>query len=120
MLVRFSKYMVLFAALACMVPFSAWARSKNQTKVVFSETVEVGKIQLKPGTYDVRWEGNNSSLHVNFLENGKVVGTAQGKMIEKEKPSNYDQTVMSASGATKRLEEIDLGGKRDALIFKSN
>jgi hypothetical protein len=120
MFIRRAKYMVLLAALGLMVPFSALARSKNECKVVFSEAVQVGTTQLQAGTYKVEWKGDTSSLDVSFLKNGKTVATAQGKMIEKKKSSDYDQIITNAAGATKRLEEIDFGGKKDALVFESN
>jgi hypothetical protein len=115
-----ARNMVLLAALTLLVPLSTWARSQNARNVTIPETVKVGSTQLKAGTYKIEWQGNHQSLRVSFLENGKTVATAQGKMVEKIKRANEDAFVMKAVGNTKMLEEIDFGGMKDALVFTSD
>jgi hypothetical protein len=117
---RCSKYMILLAGLVLLVPLSAFARSKNERSVDIPKTVQIGQTQLKAGTYKVEWQENGSSLHVNFLENGKTVASAQGKMVQLKTPSTYDEVVMNTKGKTNRLEEIHFGGKKEALVFASN
>jgi hypothetical protein len=117
---RFVKYMVLLAALALLIPTGALARPKNERRVTIPDAVQVGSTQLKAGTYKVEWQGNKQSLHVNFLENGKTVATAQAKMVEKSRRARYDAFVTKMAGNTKRLEEIDFGGENDALVFGLN
>jgi hypothetical protein len=117
---RCSKYLVLLAALVLMVPLSSFARSKNERKVTLPDAMQVGSTQLKAGTYKVEWQGNGSSLHVSFLDNGKTIATTQGKMVEKNKRTPFDAFVTSTAGNAKKLMEIDFGGTRDALVLSSS
>lgn len=41
-------------------------------------------------------------------------------MVEKSIPWPYDDIVIANTGNTRRLEEIDFGGKKDSLVFVSN
>ncbi len=117
---KYAKYAVLLLALTLIVPFTGFAGSKNECTVVLSDAMMVGATQMKAGTYKVVWSGEASSLTVNFLERGKTVATAPGKMVEKEKPSSYFQIATIKDGEMKRLKEIDFAGKKEALVFESN
>jgi hypothetical protein len=117
---NYAKYAVLLAALTLLVPFCGFAGSKNECTVVLPDTMLVGTTQLKAGTYKVQWTGEASSLNVNFLERGKTVATTQGKMVEKEAPSSYFQIAIIKDGEMKRIKEIDLAGKKEALVLESS
>ncbi len=119
MYVRFLKYLLVMAALALLVPVSIFARTRNERNVEFHDAVKVGSALLKAGDYKVEWEGPASSLRVNFLQDGKTVATAEGKMVQKKTPSPYDDVVTTAVQNTNRLEEIDFSGKTQALVFVS-
>ena len=117
---KYAKYVVLLVALTLIIPFGAFAGSKNECNVTFADTTLVGTTQLKAGTYKVEWTENGSLLNVNFLDKGKTVATAQGKMVEKEKAPSFNQIVVGKDGDMKRLREIDFGGKKKALVLESN
>jgi hypothetical protein len=117
---KYAKYAVLLLALTLVVPFGAFAGGKNECTVTLSDAMMVGSTQLKAGTYKVEWSGEASALNVNFLEKGKTVATAQGKMVEKEKPASYLQIATIKEGETKRLKEIDFAGKKGALVLESS
>ncbi len=68
----------------------------------------------------VEWKGEPSSLEVSFLRDGRVVATAQGKMVEKDKTFPSDEFITTNVHNTQRLKEIDFGGKKDALVITSN
>ncbi len=114
---RFVRYMVLPAALALLVSLSAFARPKNEHSVNFPDNVQVGSTQLKAGTYKVEWQGSASALKVSFLRDGKVVATTQGKMVQKNVRFDSDEIVTANVHNTQRLEAIDFGGMKDALVF---
>jgi hypothetical protein len=117
---KYAKYAVLLLALTLLVPYGGFAGGKNECTVVLSDTTMVGTTQLKAGTYKIQWTGEASSLTVNFLEKGKTVATAPGKMVEKEKPSSYFQIAMIKDGEMKRIKEIDFAGKKEALVLESS
>ena len=120
MSIKHLKYLALPAMLALLIPFSAIAHSKNERNVTLPDTVQVGSTQLRAGTYRIEWQGGASSLQVSFLRDGKVVATTPGKMVEKSQPADSDEIVTTDRHNTKLLEEIDFGGKKDALVFTSN
>ncbi len=120
MFIRCARHTMLLAALALMIPFSALAESKNHCNVSLPETMQVGTTQLQAGTYRVEWQGNGSTLNVSFLKDGKTVATTEGKMIEKKNRAEYDQILTRKEGTTKKLDEIDFGGKKNALMILSN
>ena len=117
MSMRIVKYMILPAALALLVSLSAFARPKNERSVTLSDTVLVGSTQLRAGTYKVEWQGTASALHVSFLKDGKIVATAPGKMVEEKYAWPSDEIVTTNVNKTRRLEEINFGGKKDSLEF---
>jgi len=112
---RSAKYIVFLAVLALLVPLGAFARAKNQRSLVITDPVWVGSTELKAGTYKVEWQGSGTLLSVSFLQYGKTVATTQGKIVEKNNPWPYDDIVITKTGDTPRLDEIDFGGKKDAL-----
>jgi len=112
--------MALPLALVLLVPLRAFARPKNEHSVVIAESVQVGSTQLKPGTYKVEWEGNGPSLRVSFMENGKTVATAEGKMVDKDRPSLYDDIVVGTAGKSQTLKEISFRGKKETLVITSD
>ncbi len=120
MYARFLKYMVMLAALALLVPLSAFARPKSERTVEFHDTLQVGSTQLKAGTYEVEWQGTPSSLRVSFLQDGKTLATTNGKMVEKNIASPYDDVITTHVHNTLRLEEIDFHGRKEALVLSSN
>lgn len=117
---RNAKYMVLLAALALLVPLSTFARSKNERSVFIPDTVQVGSTQLKAGAYKVEWQGSGPLLRLIFLQHGKTVATAGGKMVEMKEPQASDEIVTKNTGDKRNLEEIEFGGKKDALVLVSN
>jgi hypothetical protein len=117
---RCAKYVVLLAALALLVPLSAFAQSKSARNVVILDTVQVGSTQLKPGTYKVEWQGTGPLLSVSFLQHGKTVATTQGKIVEAKTPWVDDGVVTKNTGNTLTVEEIDFGGRTESLVLVSD
>jgi hypothetical protein len=119
MSMKYTKSMVLLAALVLMVPLCAFAHSRNEHKVTFQDPVQIGTKVLKAGDYKVEWKENGKGplVSVSFLQNDKTIATTQGKLVEKKEKPLSDLFYTSTMGKTKRLEEIDFGGRKDALVF---
>ncbi len=114
---RSLKYLGMLSAVALSISVSAFAHPKNEHSMTISDNVQVGSTQLKAGTYKIEWQGPASSLQVRFIRDGKTVATAQARMVEKDKAFPSDEIVTADMHKTQRLEEIDFGGKKDALVF---
>jgi hypothetical protein len=117
---RLMKNVVLVAALMFSGSIGIFGQSKQTRSLELLDTVQVGSTQLKAGIYKLVWEGSNSTVQVNFVRNGKIVATAEGKIVERTAPASRDRIVTIDVNKTRELQEIDFAGKKDALVFSSS
>src|ERR1022692_4330523 len=102
------KYAALLSMLALLSSVSALARDKNQHSVQIPDSVQVGGTQLKPGSYQVEWQGTGPEIQVNFVQYGKTVATVPGTLKANDAKVTQDAIVNDATSAnTKTLTEID-------------
>ncbi len=120
MYTRFVRYLVLPAALSLGVSIGAFAHSKNQHSLNIPHAVQVGSVHLHAGTYQVEWQGDVSSLKVEFLQHGKIIATTQGKMEERKESAPATALLTAQVNNTRMLEEIEFGGKKEVLVFTAN
>ncbi|HEX6803198.1 MAG TPA: hypothetical protein VF133_05910 [Terriglobales bacterium] len=111
------KSLACLVALAVALPVSAAARDKDQQKVEITDQVQVGNVQLNPGTYKVEWQNAGPNVKVSFLKGNKVITTVPGTL--KTDDSNVVQNdIVTEKVASKTvLREIDFGHSKEALIF---
>jgi hypothetical protein len=113
-----AKYLALLSMLALFSSVSALARDKNQHSVQIPDTLQVGGTQLKPGTYQVEWQGTGPEIQVNFVRDGKTVATVPGTLKTNDAKVPQDDIVTDTTGAnTKTLTEIDFGRDKESLVF---
>lgn len=78
--------------------------------------VTVGGKQLKPGDYNLRWDGAGPTVQLNVLRGKTVVLTVPAKMVDS--PQEVDRTTYSYTtnpDGTKSLSRVQLKGKKSAL-----
>jgi hypothetical protein len=74
---------------------------------------------LEAGNYTAEWKpqsGNN--VQIEIVQHGKTVATSQGTL--KDLPAaaaNTAVTTKPTASNAKRIEEIDFGGHKQALVF---
>ena len=113
---RVSKYLLLIAAFAMMLPVGAAARSNNERTVHLASPALVGSQQLAPGSYKVEWQGNGPAVNVQFIKNNKTVATTQGHWVTESNAAPYDSVVLKkTSNNQNRLFEIDFHNNRQVL-----
>jgi hypothetical protein len=112
---KLSKYLPAAAALLLLLPFSAYARSKDSGSLSLSSPLNIGSTQLEPGSYKVRWSGAADKVNVDILQRNKTVATSQGKLIELPKPAQNNS--VETNSQTNQIQEIDFSGKRQALVI---
>ena len=112
-----AKIFSLISAITLLLPAFALASESGKTKLQLTDPVEIGSTRLPPGNYEVEWNGNGTTLNVNFLKNDKTVATAPGKFIELKKPAPYDALVLKPTdhGKAKTIDEIDFAHRAQAL-----
>ena len=116
-----AKYVTLLSMLALLFSVSALARDKNQHSVQIPDTVQVGGTQLKPGNYQVEWQGTGPEIHVNFVRDGKTVATVPGILKTNDAKATQDDVVTDTSSAnTQKLTEIDFSRNKESLVFEQS
>jgi hypothetical protein len=115
------RFTVLLSMIALMSTVSALARDKNQHSVEISESVQVGGTQLKPGSYQVEWQGTGPEVQVKFVRDGKTIATAPGTLKANDAHVIQDDVVTDTISAdTKMLKEIDFDHNKESLVFEQS
>jgi hypothetical protein len=114
---RFGKTIATLAVLATGLSLSAFAKDKNETKVTFSDPIQVGSTQLKPGDYKLQWEGNGPDVQVQIVKGKNVVATVPAKLTENKTSLGTNAITTGTSGNTKTLNQVDFAGGKESLVF---
>jgi hypothetical protein len=112
------KYLALLATVALMMPFSAFARDKNEHSVAIPNPVQVGSTKIAAGNYKLDWQGTGPSVKVNFLRGTKIVATVPATLKTNDDAVTQDDVVTDMnSNKPATLKEIDFAHQKEALLF---
>jgi hypothetical protein len=103
--------------LALTVSIGAFARSKSESISLFQDAT-VNGTNVPKGDYVVKYDIEGSNAQVKFTQNGKEVASANGQVKTLTKKPDRNQVVLSTSGDTHMISEIDFGGKDTAISFE--
>lgn len=103
----------LVFALAVLLATSAFAGNKGSLNL--QDAVQVNGQQLAAGNYQLRWEGSGSNVELSFLQGKKVVVKTAAKMVDLDRPSDYDSAVVDTSSKT--ISQLRFAGKKYALAI---
>ncbi len=113
---RFVAPLVLASLLMCM---TAQARDNKERSVTISDPVQVGHMQLRPGTYKLEWQNTGAHAQVTFLRGKKVVTTVPATVKTNDSKVQQDDVITDqAAGNRQTLREIDFVQGREAVIFR--
>jgi hypothetical protein len=116
---RFGKYIAIVAVLASSLSLNAFAKDKNETPVTFSEKVQIGSNEVKPGDYKLQWDGNGPDVQVKVVKGKDVVATVPAKLLANKSTQNGIGNAVTISGNTdvKQLDRVDFARGRQSLVF---
>ena len=119
---RVLRLLALAGMLTMVFPLASMASSKTskeqKKKVAVEDQVELAGKTLKPGTYQVEWQGSGPIVEVNFMQSGKTVLTAPAKIAQLHQKAPYDAVVESTQkNGVKTISEIEWNNQREALTF---
>ena len=97
-------------AVAALVVSSISVAAAKSYEIVLTSPTMAGAVELKPGSYKLKVEGNNATF--TNVENGKSV-TAPVKVETGDQ--KFDQTRLETTD--NKLHEIDLGGSHTKIEF---
>ncbi len=90
--------------------------SAKSYEIVLSGPTKAGSVQLKAGQYKVKVEGSNAV----FTEvNSNKSFTTPVKIETSDKKFEDTKIQSTKEGSADRLEEIDLGGSKTKLAFRT-
>jgi hypothetical protein len=115
---KYLRYLTLFSILAVLSPLGVFARDNNQHSVDIPDALQVGGVQLQPGSYKVKWQGAGPDIQVTFLRDGKTVATVPATLKTNDVQVTQDDIVTDL--ATKTLTEIDFHHDKEALVFQQS
>jgi hypothetical protein len=114
---KFGKYIGIAAVLISSMSLNAFAKDKNETRVTFSEKVQVGSTEVKPGTYKLQWEGNGPDVQVKVVSGKDVVATVPAKLVSNPAAKSGDAIQTRDDANVRQLEKVDFSGGRQSLVF---
>ena len=103
----------MMAAVLCLSSVGlVHARSHS---VILSEPAMAGSIQLPPGTYEVKLEGNNA-----VMKNVDKDKTFTVPVTVASEPTKNEQTALltGQQGGESHIQAIEIGGSHTKLVFE--
>ena len=92
--------------------------SQRKEKVSVMDKVQIAGKTLRPGNYQVEWQGNGPTVNVKFLKYGKTLLTAPAQLAQLKTPAPYSAVVENThKNGAKTIQEIEWNHKREALKF---
>ena len=115
------KYTTLLFILAFMSSTGAFAKDSYRHSVRIPDSVQVGGTQLKPGKYDVKWQGTGPEIQVSFVHDGKIVATVPGTLKTNDPNVTENDIVTDTTSANARtLKRIDFSHNKESLVFEQS
>ena len=106
-----------FAVLGLAVLLATGAFASNKGSLVLQEPVQVNGQQLPAGEYQLRWDGTGSDVQLSIMHGRKEVAKTPAKVVELEKASPYDSTVIDRSSGSAAVSQVRFAGKKFALAI---
>jgi hypothetical protein len=101
--------------LAVLLATSAFASNKGTLQV--HETLEVNGQQLAVGEYQLRWDGTGSNVEVSFMQGKREIAKSSAKVVNLDKASDYDSSLVDHSSGKAIVTEVRFAGKKYALAL---
>jgi len=104
----------LVLGLALLLASSAFAATKASLQL--SNPVVVNGTQLKPGDYNLQWEGSGPNVELSIMQGKKVVAKVPAHVVDLDRPATYDAAVTKKNDSgPNSLAGIRFQGKKLSL-----
>jgi len=109
---------VTIVAMALFVAAGAAAKTKDLRTMVLHSNATVAGAHLASGTYNVQWQTHSPEATVTFMQEGKLVATAEGKVVDRGKKYPADAVMFDETGDGGRIiREIRFKGSSEVIEF---
>ena len=108
----------IIGTMAFLVLAGAAANAKDSRNVVLGHDATVAGSHLASGEYNIQWETHSPAATVSFLRKGKVVATAEGKVVDRgtRYPASSVVYTITANGG-RAIQEIRFQGLSEVIVF---
>lgn len=107
-----SKYLVIVLVLG--IAISAVAGSAKN--VTLRSDASLNGTKLAAGEYKVIVDGDGPDVKVSFTQKGKVIATANGKMIDNGNAPEFSAVVVNKS-QNGSIQELRIAGMKSKVVF---
>ena len=109
---------VTIVGMAFVVLAGAPANAKDSRNVVLGHDATVAGSHLASGEYNIQWETHKPAATVSFLRKGKVVATAEGKVVDRGTRYTASSVVYNvAADGVRAIQEIRFQGSSEVIVF---
>jgi hypothetical protein len=106
------------SALAFIVAVGAAASPKDSKRVTLQHDATVAGSHLAGGDYSVQWQTHSPEATISFWQKGKVVATAEGKVVDRgTKPPANEVIYSESANGTHRIQELRFRGSSEVIVF---
>lgn len=113
---RFGCFLPLLAVLVALTA-SAWARTKDSRTLKLEYPVKLSGTELPAGVYKLAWGSGTPDGKVTLEKGKEVVGTLEGKWVERDSKYDHDTVVYDARpDGSRHLSEIRFAGSNKVLV----
>ena len=116
---RFRKILsVTIVTMAFLVAVSAAANPKGSKDVTLPYEASISGSHLASGSYSIQWQTHSPEATVTFFQKGKVVATAEGKVVDRGTKYEANQVVYNvAENGSRQVQEIRIKGSSEVIEF---
>jgi hypothetical protein len=95
------------------------AEGSGTAKFAVTDTLFVAGNEIKPGSYDVKWEATGSDATVRFINQGKEVAKIPAKLVDIDKKGDYNSLAVGKDSAGRdSIKGIQFAGKKVRIVFE--
>jgi len=95
------------------------AEGAGSAKFAVTNTLFVAGNEIKPGSYDVKWEATGTDATVKFINQGKEVAAIPAKLVEVDKKGDYNSLAIGKdSTGRETIKGIQFAGKKVRIVFE--
>ncbi len=110
----------LFFAVVVVLLGDVSALAKETYKLNVAYAAALNGTPIAPGDYKVSWESHSANVTVTFraVKGGKVIATAQGKIVDHGVPYVRNAVVYDTQpDGSRSIIEIRIAGTSQAIVF---
>ena len=112
-------FSVTIVAMALFAAASAAAKPKDSKNLLLRYDATVAGSHLASGDYNVTYQTHSPQATVTFYQKGKVVATADGKVVDHGRKFQANEVVYGLDGnGARQIQQIRFKGSSEVIEFE--